>query len=108
MIDVVKTALYISLDCPYRLVFGFHTCIDDIDNIPDSVLLRPVRAETIAMRIESRFAYWFQNQSHTFLYNPVQYCGNTQRTLFAVCLFDILPFGWLWFVVGKIILNQLK
>ena len=71
VVDIVKTAFNITLNCPYWLIFGFHTCIYDIDNISDCVLLCPVWAKPVAVRIKSRFAYRFENQSDTLLKNPV-------------------------------------
>ena len=57
MADVVKTPLNVTFHCPHSLVGGFTPGVDYIDNIPDCVLLRPVRAKAVAVRIKSRLAY---------------------------------------------------
>src|SRR5699024_5882142 len=52
VINVVKTPMNVTFNCPNSLVRGFASSIDYIDNIPDCVLLSPVGAEAVAVRIK--------------------------------------------------------
>src|SRR5699024_8068585 len=94
VINVVKTPMNVTFNCPFSLLRGFASSIDYIDNIPDCVLLSPVGAEAVAVRIKSRFAYRLYNKPHTFLNDPVKDGGNTQRSHFAVAFGDIHTAGW--------------
>ena len=106
MADVVKTPLNVTFHCSYSLVGKFIPGIDYIDNIPDFVLVCPVGAEAIAVRIKSRFAYRLYDKPHTFLYDSVQYRRDSQRPHFAVAFENVFPAGRFGLVFTKTRLNQ--
>ena len=70
------------------------------------MFLRPVRAETITVRIKLCFAYRLYDNPHAFLYYPVQNCWNTQRALFSILFGDIYPSCWFWSVIAETLSYQ--
>lgn len=106
MVDIVKTALNVSLNRPYWLVWGACRSIYHVYDVTYCVFLRPVWAETVTVRIKFCFTNRLYDNSHTFLYDSVQNCWNTQWALFSILFRDIYPSCGLWSVITETISYQ--
>ena len=107
MVDIVKTAFNVALDCPYRLVGRFGRSIYHIDNISDGVFLCSVRSESVTVRIKPRFTYRLYDNPDTFLNNPIQDRRYSKRSFLAVAFGYVYPFGRFRLVTADIFPYQL-
>ena len=106
MIDIVEVSLDIALNSPDWLIWRTRRCVQNVDDIPDRVLLCPVRSESVTMWVEPCFADRFNNNPHAFLYNSVQDCWNTQWAQFSILFGYIHSSCWFRLVVLETLLNQ--
>ena len=106
VIDRIKVSFNVALNRPYRLIFPDACCIDNIYDVSDCMFLRPVRSETVAVRVKLCFAYRFQYDFHTLLYDSVKHSRYTERTHFSVCFGDIFASCRFGFITVKSGLNQ--
>ena len=86
VIDVVKTAFDIAFQREYRFVFRFRGRVQGVTDVGYRVFLRPVRPESVTVRIKSRLTDGFYDNADTLLNNSVQYGRNSQRRIHLIAV----------------------